>query len=78
MEPVDRVYSVLGILSDDIRQQIIVDYSAKNRRDYWRTYVQLFKALLCRHGTLYLLPVWTAAPSTKLSSWCPDVSAMAE
>jgi hypothetical protein len=69
---------MLGILSDDIRRQIIVDYSAKNRRDYWRTYVQLFKALLRRHGTLYLLPVSTAAPSAKLPSWCPDVSGMAE
>ena len=65
-EPVDRVYAMLGILSDDIRWQIIVDYSAKNRKDYWRTYVQLFKALLRRHGTLYLLPVSAAAPSAKL------------
>jgi len=77
MEPVDRVYSMLGILSGDIRRQIIVDYSAKNRRDYWRTYVQLFKALLRQHGTLYLLPVSTAAPSAKLP-WCPDVNGMAE
>jgi hypothetical protein len=55
-ELVDWVYAMLEMLSDDIRQHIIVDYSAENRRDYWRTYVQLFKALLRRYGR----PIFTS------------------
>ncbi|KAI4233939.1 MAG: hypothetical protein LQ352_008207 [Teloschistes flavicans] len=67
----DRIYGLLGPLTDEIRNLIKVDYT-------WGTtdcYLQFCKAFIAREPTLTILsmaPSLQKAPS--LPSWCPDLS----
>lgn len=74
-QPVDAVYAVLGLMDADVRKQITVDYSRKNREEYWNLYVELGHILLKRPPYLLLL---TDASSLdrplQLPSWCPNFS----
>ena len=74
-EPVDRVWAFLGLAQPDVQQIAgpLIDYSLEGRRDYHKAYVNLFKVLLPKDSSLYLLSL---APSLQrpsgLPSWCPN------
>lgn len=77
-QPVDRVYAVLGLMSEQLRSRIPVHYDPDSRRKYWRTYVHLFKTLVDMYadGAFYLTSVFiTGRRTAELPSWCPDLLA---
>ncbi|KAL8821404.1 MAG: hypothetical protein Q9223_000553 [Gallowayella weberi] len=67
----DRIYGLLGLITDNLRNLIKVDYT-------WQTsdcYLHICKALITREPTLTILSMASSiqkAPS--LPSWCPDLS----
>jgi hypothetical protein len=73
-KPIDKVYGLLFMLPDVLRNQIKVDYTLE--REYWKPYVQLAFLLLQQPIGLLVL---STAPSTGrpagLPSWCPDWNA---
>jgi hypothetical protein len=77
-EMVDRVWSIVGLLSPEIQNQLarVVDYSERGREEYWRTYIQFAKTVFLS-GSLDLLnlPLAMQRPSEQhLPSWCPNLS----
>ena len=71
-EPVDRVYGVLAILPRQSRDKIRVDYSATNREQHWRTFIELFAALIQSEGPRALSMVPSRGRCHELPSRCPD------
>ncbi|KAL8795804.1 MAG: hypothetical protein Q9182_007478 [Xanthomendoza sp. 2 TL-2023] len=67
----DRIYGLLGLITDDLRNLVKVDYT-------WPSsdcYLHFFKAFVTREPTLTILSMASSiqkAPS--LPSWCPDLS----
>ena len=44
-KPVDKVYGLLGIVGEDMRSAIEVNY-AENDRQYWKAYVELAQQIV--------------------------------
>ena len=67
----DRIYGLLGLVTDDLRKIIKVDYT-------WQTsdcYLHFFKAFITREPTLNILGMAPSIQKTpSLPSWCPDLS----
>ena len=77
-EPVDRVWAIVGLLprglSDRLSSQ--VDYSAKGRDEYWKTWIMFAKALMNEPGGMSILqmPPTREPKPPHLPSWCPNLS----
>ncbi len=72
-KPIDKVYGLLFLLPNDVRQGIIVDYSQE--ATYWTVYMQLAKQLMTCVGGLAVLSKAAADTRTsEIPSWCPDLS----
>jgi hypothetical protein len=54
-ELVDAVYALLGLMDSEVRKQITVDYTLKNRQEYWKLYIDLGHILLKQPPHLLLL-----------------------
>lgn len=71
-EPVDRIYGLLGLADDGVRESIKIDYSQEHRKKYWKVYIE-FGKLWAKLDYRYLLSI---APSknrpSELPSWCPN------
>ena len=71
-EPVDRIYGLLGLANDIVRESIMIDYSQERREQFWKAYID-FGKLWAKLDYRYLLSI---APSkdrpSELPSWCPN------
>jgi hypothetical protein len=71
-EPVDRVYGLLGIMEQTIKQGIVVDYSDEARTQYWNLYVSVGK-LMIRSGYIEMLVTADSEERPpQLPSWVPN------
>ncbi|SPO00770.1 uncharacterized protein DNG_03518 [Cephalotrichum gorgonifer] len=69
-QPADKVYSILGLISQEIRRLIVPDSSS----DHWTVFVRLGKAFLQHHGPdLFILAPSVERPA-ELPSWMPNLS----
>ncbi|KAH6839287.1 heterokaryon incompatibility protein-domain-containing protein [Alternaria alternata] len=77
-EPIDRVWAIVGLLQRDLRDRLssCVDYSAKGRDEYWKTWIMFAKALMDEpHGmSLLHIPPTREPKPPHLPSWCPNLS----
>lgn len=71
-ENIDKVYGMLGIMSEATRARIKVDYSPANRRDFWQVYIDISRISLEDHGFLVLFMAPSDQKHPNLPSWCPD------
>ncbi len=70
---VDKVYGVLGLVEEDIRRQIEVDYSEKVRQNPVEIYLRWAHLLLQERPNLNVLTtVSSQSRLPELPSWCPD------
>ncbi|CAN9148533.1 unnamed protein product [Alternaria sp. RS040] len=77
-EPVDRVWAIVGLLPRGLRDWLSsqVDYSAKGRDEYWKTWIMFAKLLMNEYRGMNLLHIApTREPKfPQLPSWCPNLS----
>jgi hypothetical protein len=72
-EPVDRVYGLLGLASQDVRDAVPLDYSEASRTQFWRCYTQISKLCITRDPSLILLSMANSKDRPpELPSWCPN------
>ncbi|KAH5518992.1 hypothetical protein HBI24_199210 [Parastagonospora nodorum] len=78
-EPVDRIWSIAGLLSEELQAKLItaVDYSEQGRGEYHKTYVKFFKAAImtAQSVSLLILPPTIGRDDDLLPSWCSDLAA---
>lgn len=72
-EPLDYVYGVLGMLSEDINSRITVDYSEKSKTEFRNVYVDLACILLRENFYALLGMVETKVRLRELPSWCESL-----
>jgi hypothetical protein len=70
LEPVDRVYAILGLFGPEIRAQVDIDYSPASTKNYWKAYTQFFKALMLRAPHMAIMGLISEEKLTPLPSWC--------
>jgi hypothetical protein len=73
-EPVDKVYGLLGIMKEDIKQVIVADYSKEARDQYWRLYLSVGKLMIELGYLDILMFAETSEKHLQLPSWAPDWS----
>ena len=73
-EPADRVYSVIGLLPDDIRKTLVVQYGDQARDHKWIVYKQFQKAMFSRMGDYF----FGLLSSTPRPDWIPSWTASLE
>jgi hypothetical protein len=77
-EPIDRVWAIVGLLKRDLRDRLSsqVDYSAKGRDEYWKTWIMFAKLLMNEYCGMSLLdmPPTREPKPPHLPSWCPNLS----
>ncbi|CAN9191102.1 unnamed protein product [Alternaria alternata] len=77
-EPIDRVWAIVGLLRKDLRDRLSswVDYSAKGRDEYWKTWIMFAKAPIdeSRGMSLLNMPPTREPKPPQLPSWCPNLS----
>ena len=77
-EPLDRVYAVMNLLADDdIRSQITISYAENDKEQYWKTYAQLFNALITKFldgGYFFTTMMIGHRGRKEMPSWCPDLT----
>lgn len=78
-EPVDRVWSQLGLLPPDlvtlVREADIIDYSEHGRREYWKSYFNFMKVLYAYDERQFFVLIFEdlgRGRNLLLPSWCPD------
>jgi hypothetical protein len=76
-EPVDKVYGLLGIIGEDMRSAIKVNY-AENDRQYWRAYVELAEQILTADdpGFWLLCMASSRERPEQLPTWCPNFNSL--
>ena len=73
LKPVDRIYALLSLASEEVRQAIPVDYSDQAQEHYWNLYKVAAKALMQYFPLqLTLDAVESVSRPAQLPSWCPD------
>jgi hypothetical protein len=76
-ELVDRVWSIVGLMNPEIQKQLalVIDYSERGRKEYWRTYIRFAKTVFMS-GSLHLLnlPPHMGRTNKHVPSWCPNLS----
>lgn len=76
-DTLDKVYAVLGLVDEDARNQVRVDYSEEARKDLWRVYVNAVRVALTHPncGLSWLLMEASSQETLQgLPSWCPNLS----
>ena len=71
-EPVDRIYGLLGLITEITRKEITVDYSAEARSQYWRLYISVAKLLVRSEGLYLLTNAASEERPLQLPSWVPN------
>ena len=76
-KPVDKVYGILGIVGEDMRSAIKVDY-VENDQQYWKAYVELAEQILTADdpGFWLLCMASSRERPEKLPSWCPNLNCL--
>lgn len=69
-ERLDRVYAVLGLLEEQVREQIHIDYRETSREQYWKAYINFCRLVLRTYGESYLILLSVADRSPMMPSWC--------
>jgi hypothetical protein len=71
-EPVDRVYGLLVLTEERVKQEVILDYSFEARAQYWKLYISVAKSII-RFGVLDLLIIAASEERPpQLPSWFPN------
>ena len=78
-EPVDRIWAVVALLSDDVQQLIsdshVVDYTEMGKQQYWKSYLSFMQVLGLQDPRDFWETILACQGLTKhpqLPSWCPD------
>ena len=75
-KPIDKVYGILGLLEDGLRDAIHVDY-AKYESSYWEVYIHVAKYIASTDRSFWLLSMASSTERPKmLPSWCPNLNSM--
>ena len=74
-ERLDRVYAILGLFDEKIRDQVTIDYSQASREEYWKAYTCLCRLILQEYGESYLPYLSCADRRTMMPSWCLNLDA---
>ena len=76
-KPVDKVYGLLGIIGEDMRSAIKVNY-AENDRQYWRAYVELAEQIVTADdpGFWLLCMASSRERPEQLPTWCPNFNSL--
>jgi hypothetical protein len=76
-KPVDKVYGLLGIVSENVRSAIKVNY-AENDRQYWKPYVELAEQIITADDPgFWLLCMASSRERPKqLPTWCPNFNSL--
>jgi Heterokaryon incompatibility protein (HET) len=76
-KPVDKVYGLLGIISEDMRSAIKVNY-AENDRQYWKAYVELAEQIVTADdpGFWLLCMASSRERPEQLPTWCPNFNSL--
>jgi hypothetical protein len=72
-EPVDRVYSLLGLLGETARQALPIDYSAQNRNNPWPLFTSLGKFKLNTEGFQLFVLLSSSKVPEGVASWLPNL-----
>jgi hypothetical protein len=76
-KPVDKVYGLLGIIGEDMRSAIKVNY-AENDRQYWRAYVELAEQIVAADDLNFWLLCMASSRERpeRLPTWCPNFNSL--
>ena len=73
-KPVDKVYGLLGLLDDGLKDAISIDYG-KYEQQYWRIYLDVAKHVITGEQSFWLLSMASSKERPKeLPSWCPNLN----
>ena len=70
LEPIDRIYALIGIMHPYFQEQIVVDYSLSSRDHYWKVYARFIR-LVNAIGQMHIF--WDNRERTRLPdqpTWC--------
>ena len=72
-KPVDKIYGLLGLLGEDVRNTIVVDYR-ENEKKYWNAYIEVAKYVLRNNSQAFWLLSMASSRQrpSELPSWCPN------
>ncbi|GAB7354832.1 hypothetical protein MBLNU459_g5213t1 [Dothideomycetes sp. NU459] len=77
--PVDRIYGLLSLANEQVRNEIPVDYTRPAQRQYWALYKTAAKVIMKHWGVhLVLQGVDILQRHPHLPSWCPNYNARAK
>lgn len=68
-QEVDKVYSILGLISQEVRAKIVVNYSV----DHWTLFIRFAQELLRHHGPDIFILAPSAERTPELPSWVPNL-----
>src|SRR5215469_5834467 len=76
-KPVDKVYGLLGIVGEDVRNAIKVNY-AENDQQYWKAYVELAEQIITGDdpGFWLLCMASSRERPEQLPTWCPNFNSL--
>lgn len=78
-ETVDRIYAILSLADEDLRDKIPVDYSPKAKAEYWQLFMRVGKAVMGNNTVQAVLAGTNSEnKSQELPSWCPDFTSPSE
>ncbi|MCJ1378676.1 hypothetical protein MMC17_001775 [Xylographa soralifera] len=73
-KPIDKVYGLLGLLDDSLREAIHINY-AKYESSYWEVYLDVAKYIASTDWSFWLLSMASSTERPKmLPSWCPNLN----
>ena len=76
-KPIDKVYGLLGLIDEDMRNVIKVNYTEYEPR-YWEVYLEMAKCIIAHDDQSFWLI--SMAPSKErpkgLPSWCPNLNSI--
>lgn len=71
-KPVDKIYGILGLMSDEFRTKIVVDYSPKEEDQFWHLYVHGCRIMI-ENGEYTILDLAASKERhSDLPTWCAD------
>jgi len=76
-KPVDKVYGLLGIVGEEVRSAIKVNY-AENDQQYWKAYVELAEQIITGDdpGFWLLCMASSRERPEQLPTWCPNFNSL--
>jgi hypothetical protein len=76
-KPVDNVYGLLGILGQDVRSAIKVNY-AENEQQYWEAYVDMAEQIITADDRAFWLLCMASSRERpeQLPTWCPNFNSL--